>query len=493
MEASFFSKIKIFFKVNLFLKVKGLIILPLLTGYLGVLSYGVWSQFLVLIAFVQPLIMLGTDSAILRILPSIEENRRSSLIVSWFIISFALTIIFLSIFGFFFEYIVLYTFGSGWSEDNFTYFALCSINLMTINTLNILKSLLRFEGFAKELSRGDILKAILHIFLVSSVLILSLSVTELILLSILLDVVVLIYFIIIMRKKSYFSFNLMGIFNRDNLNKLKRLYSIALPFFPGAFLMWGINYVDRFFIVKINGLESAAAYAVSFTISYIPIQVIVNSIWYFYPSSASEYFEKKEFLKLEKLYFSSIALIVILITPIIFFFLKSSIPLIHLFANKDYMSAHLCIPILTLAYTISMLEAYSGTTLSLVYKHILSTVAITVAFLVNLIFNYYLIPVFGVVGAAISTLLAFTAQFVFSFLCSQKYSRLSFPWSFLTKSLFSSVLSYVFCMSIQDIFNFSLYYEFGIYVVFGLVIYILAMHLSGVRLKNIKLLIKELN
>ena len=48
------------------LKLKGLIIIPLLTYHFGAVNYGVWSQVLILIAIIAPFVMLSTDSGFMR-------------------------------------------------------------------------------------------------------------------------------------------------------------------------------------------------------------------------------------------------------------------------------------------------------------------------------------------------------------------------------------------------------------------------------------------
>lgn len=55
-----------------FLQLKGLLVIPFLTRHFGTLNYGVWSQVAVLINTVTPLIILGTDSAAMRLLPGIS-------------------------------------------------------------------------------------------------------------------------------------------------------------------------------------------------------------------------------------------------------------------------------------------------------------------------------------------------------------------------------------------------------------------------------------
>ena len=54
---------------------KGLIILPILTKTLGASDYGIWAQILITVSLLQPFIILGLDSSILRFLSSVEKEK----------------------------------------------------------------------------------------------------------------------------------------------------------------------------------------------------------------------------------------------------------------------------------------------------------------------------------------------------------------------------------------------------------------------------------
>jgi len=54
---------------------QGLILLPIMTKTFGAHGYGVWAQILITILLVQPFIMLGLDSSILRFLSSKDKKE----------------------------------------------------------------------------------------------------------------------------------------------------------------------------------------------------------------------------------------------------------------------------------------------------------------------------------------------------------------------------------------------------------------------------------
>src|SRR5262249_13865315 len=61
-----------------------------------------------------------------------------------------------------------------------------------------------------------------------------------------------------------------------------------------------------------------------------------------------------------------------------------------------------------------MFASFGDVALGLHYRQHLATISISLAVLVNLVLNFALIPPLGIMGAALATLGAFIAQFIFS-------------------------------------------------------------------------------
>ena len=71
------------FAVEAIVRVKGIIIIALLTNQLTVAEFGAWSQIAVLVAVFSPIVTLGTDQAILRFLPGIQKDEARSRYSGW--------------------------------------------------------------------------------------------------------------------------------------------------------------------------------------------------------------------------------------------------------------------------------------------------------------------------------------------------------------------------------------------------------------------------
>ena len=78
MSRLFFRNAAFLTMVEIILKLKGFIFIPLLTRYFGTINYGVWSQVGIVVSTVTPLLILGTDSAIFKYLLEYSFNNWNS-------------------------------------------------------------------------------------------------------------------------------------------------------------------------------------------------------------------------------------------------------------------------------------------------------------------------------------------------------------------------------------------------------------------------------
>ena len=67
-----------------------------------------------------------------------------------------------------------------------------------------------------------------------------------------------------------------------------------------------------------------------------------------------------------------------------------------------------------------------------------------IAALLNLGLNFIFIPKFGIMGAAITTLIAYTTVFIITWHYSFRGFKFNIDWKFISKSIFASILMTLF-------------------------------------------------
>ena len=233
---------------------------------------------------------------------------------------------------------------------------------------------------------------------------------------------------------------------KDNVFEMLR-YSIPLVF--GALAFWGLSTIDRVFIAKFNSYNELAIFsiAMSFAGAANVIQSIFSTVWvpivYKWTSKIDN--EKECYSKIEavKEAVSMISFILISLSALLSWLLVYILP-------EGYLDVVYIIPscmIGVLYYTISETTVVG---LSVVRKTSYSMASSIIAFIVNCIANFLLVPSLGAKGAAIATSISFLLFLIlrteFSSYCWVKINR----FKLYLFSAVSLILSTLFCLHGQD-------------------------------------------
>jgi O-antigen/teichoic acid export membrane protein len=180
----------------------------------------------------------------------------------------------------------------------------------------------------------------------------------------------------------------------------------ALPLLPVFFFAWVIQSSDSYFLAYFHGEQSVGKYAVIYGLTGVILSITFALNFFWFPVSARLWIENREqYLKVFKVVFAGM-LTVLLIIVCLFEFNSSTI--MKIFARRAiYQDAHIIMGTIALAFTMQVLITLLTAPL---YSN-LNTTAIFISYLIggilNTILNILLIPEMGIVGAALSTVLAY--------------------------------------------------------------------------------------
>ena len=196
-----------------------------------------------------------------------------------------------------------------------------------------------------------------------------------------------------------------------SIKKLNEGLKYSLPLIPGSLAYLLLNSGDRFFLEQYVSLNDLGIYNISSTIA-LSLNLIISSIY--------KAAEPEIFIRYSN---DSFALFINNFKRILLFFIYTSAIILALFTkdvvqliSANYDSAYLYVPIIL----ISVLMSGSN----IIYSGILGaekntksiSKAVMFGTLISFAFNYFLIPKFGLSGAAISSSIAFiTMNFILFF------------------------------------------------------------------------------
>ena len=183
---------------------------------------------------------------------------------------------------------------------------------------------------------------------------------------------------------------------------------------------WANNAIDRYFILFMQGTEQNGLYGAAYKIPAI-LTVFQRIFAQSFQMSATKNYKEEDsgafFGSLYELYngvmLTGCAFLLLILKPLSAFMFR-----------KGFIEAWIMVPPLLISVIFGALEGYLGS-ICLAHKDGKSMgIATGVGALVNIIFNYLGIMVFGTIGAAYATLISYFTMFVIAYGMVSKHVRL---------------------------------------------------------------------
>ncbi len=224
-----------------------------------------------------------------------------------------------------------------------------------------------------------------------------------------------------------FLFTVAGLGRFFRLKSMKKpvtraMLLYALPLIPTQMFWWITNVSDRFFITYMIGEAENGLYATAYRIPSIVSIASTIFIEAWQLSSVSE----ENPIKRQK-FFSDIFLALQGICFVAAGFLIISCRLImSIIVNERYFLAWQYIPTLIMATIFSCFVSFLGSVYMVKKRSIVTFITMMMGALANLVLNFLLIPILGVSGAALATVISYLLVFIIRAVNSRKYIKINF-------------------------------------------------------------------
>jgi len=234
----------------------------------------------------------------------------------------------------------------------------------------------------------------------------------------------------------------------------KKMLKFGFPLIFASILGWVNSVSDRFFLLHYQDLSQIGLYSIGSTFSQ-PILLVNSALTMaFGVLLMSLYSEEKDDNKpktksfLTKIWYTYLA-VAISIGSVISFF---SYDLVNFITTPSYIGGILAIPFLLFSQILDMGSQITGNGMTLKEQSKPYFWILLVAAGTNFGLNFYFVPNFGYVGAAITTIISNIIYFLISYFWSQKVF-------FIKRSFIKPLLYFSICLAISIFFPF---YEYHI-------------------------------
>ena len=418
---------------NLIISLRGIILLPILTKTLGAYEYGIWAQIMVTISLCTPLVTIGLLSGITRFLAAetdkkeIQEGFFSSLIVIFFSGIVLSSLLFLS--SNFLSHMIFHTKEAiPLIKISAFIILIWALDRASLQFFRTRRQMTKYSGFMLLENFGElglITYLVLHGFGLFGVVI-SLLIVKTITFGIMLFVII----------------SQIGI-KLPNFTKIKPYLVFGLPMLPSYIFVWIINssdlYVIGYFMDSASVGVYSAAYGIGVTISMFigPISTVL------YPTILKLWEENKiEEVKTHLEY--SIKYYLMLAIPATFGLSVLAKQFLLALTTSQFIYGSVLIPLIAVSSIFSSFYSINMYILAMVKKTKIIGALLMVAAIVNMTLNIIFVPLIGILGAAISTLVSFLILSLLMYYLAISNIKFGLGLKFILKSLLASfVISFL--------------------------------------------------
>lgn len=180
---------------------------------------------------------------------------------------------------------------------------------------------------------------------------------------------------------------------------LKNLLKVGLPLMPNFIVYWLYNSADKIMISQMLGNSYTGVYSVASKIGHISnlIYIAFSGGWLYFAYSTMK---DDDQVQLKSDIFEYLGAIAFGATILIVGISKSAFTILF---PSEYLGGYLVMPYLFISPLLLMLYQVIANQFSIVKKTYLNLLALSLGAILNIIFNFLLIPKLGIEGASIAT------------------------------------------------------------------------------------------
>lgn len=226
---------------------------------------------------------------------------------------------------------------------------------------------------------------------------------------------------------------------RDVKKTVKELFAFGLPVMFTGIGDKVISYIDVLLLTYFSSLSIVGIYNLILPTSLIFLIFGGSIATVVYPM-VSELWAKKDKLRISAGLKSIYSYLFLLIVPLILLVFVFADPLINLFFGVEFLPGVLAFRILLVGVIFFVLAKINFAAISGIGRPGVVTKIILLMALLNLVLNLFLIPSFGMDGAAFATALTYTCAFFLSVFALVKFVPVIVPWIAWFKIFFVSIV-----------------------------------------------------
>ena len=413
---------------KLLVGLSGIILLPILTKNIPIEDYGIWAQISVTIGLIPAVVMLGLPFTMVRFLAAAKKREE----IQEGFYSIAFIVLFTSAIASLLLFLFSEPIAAGLFDNNLTIarilplivFIAC-LNGLFLNFFRTFQQIKRYSIFSFMQTYLNL--ALVAYFVLSGYGILG-AVFGLLISSAF--VFLIMVFLVILE---------IGI-KIPKFTHIREYVAFGLPTVPSNLSSWVVNSSDRYVIGIFLGTAFVGYYSPGYALGTM-ISMFMAPLSFMLPPVLSKYYDENNMNDVKTVLRYSLKYFLALAIPATFGLSLLSKPILTILTTPEIASqGYLITPFVALSALLTGAYAIFLQVMVLKKKTKIVGAIWIVAAILNLGLNLIFVPYIGILGAAITMLLAFILAFILVTYHSFKYLRFDIDLNFILKSVFASIV-----------------------------------------------------
>lgn len=230
-----------------------------------------------------------------------------------------------------------------------------------------------------------------------------------------------------------------------SIAELKEMLSFGLPLVPAGLAAWIMTMGDRYFLQFLSTPTELGLYSLGYKFGMVIQALIVGPFglaWGPFLWSTAKEKNAKEIYSSVLTYFALVGMAVALVLSVL------AKQVLEVMAAPPFYGAYKVIPLIAVSYVLYGCYQILATGIILEKKTKYVALIVGAGATVNLGLNYLLIPSYGMMGAAVATVISYLLLPVGSYFVSKRYYPIKYEWGRVAKIFVAAGLVYVGCLFI---------------------------------------------
>lgn len=409
---------------------RGFILIPIITKVMGSEIYGIWIQFNVTASLAFIFVTLNLGHSMFRFLPIIKNKKELGNNLSSILFVVLLVALLVGSIGIVFKsYIASFLFGDSKYSTIVIYLA---IFILLQAVFTEYKSFLGAKRYFKESSLIQVVATLFQIGVIWYITVKTHSIWAI------LAFFVGFQFLITGGISAFVNSKIVRHY-RPTFENIPKYLGFGVSLLPVSLGYWVANLSDRYVIGYLMNISSVGIYSVGYGIGGL-VYFVLGPVTSVLLPDFSALYDQGQIEELERRFCRVLKYYLALGMPAVIGVAILSKPLILLFSTPEFISAANVVTLVAIGvFLFAIFSLYSELLSVLKSVRILSLLWIGVA-ATNILLNFILIPKFGIIGAAVATLVSFLLGTILVVVCIRKRFHISLRGNWLFKITLSSII-----------------------------------------------------